>query len=317
MTKHRITHRYGRIRSTRSAFTLVEILVALGVMMLLLVIILVPVNMGLDLFHIGKARSEVTQANQLVLNQLANELRQAVYVFPNENMPGITTKVPYTNNTTSPNFAPYYDSALTPSRVSNTARIDFLLPVSASNGSITTPLKPTTYLVTYYARRLFTDRDYDGFSNPILLWRAQYAYGSDNTAVANLGNTRYDDWSSTSTDWLKQTMGEPNLQIQGSNDTALISASHTQIVPSDMALVASRAGLPVPPVDSNGNSVIDESEIRSYQPDSSFVCDDTNGDGKIDRVSMSLLMAKYDSIGAESRNQQIRLTRTVELPNIK
>lgn len=302
MTKHRITHRYGRTRSTRSAFTLVEILVALGVMMLLLVIVLVPVNMGLDLFHIGKARSEVTQANQLVLNQLASELRQAVYVFPNEEMPGITNKAgsPYLGNGSEP----YYDTGTT-AAVSNIARIDFLLPVTAANGSITTPLKSTNYIVTYYARRLNPVNPYDPFANPIILWRAQYPYRNDNPTSTNTANlvdfsTQYA--ASPPAPWLRQVDGEPNLETQSNIDNAaVVAASHIALMPSNMALVAANATATTP----------------WYQPDSSFTCDDANGDGKIDRVSMSLLMAKYDSIGADSRNQQIRLTRTVDLPNIK
>jgi len=282
----------------RSAFTLVEVLVALGIMMLLLVIILVPVNMGLDMFHIGKARAEVTQANQLVINQLASELKQAVYVFPNEEMPGITSKAPYTANDGKPYFDPTIP-VVADREVSNTARIDFLLPAT-NNGSITTPLQPTSYLVTYYARRLKEDltQPYDAFSNPVVLWRAQYPYSYNNTnptTVANLGSTRY---SSVSPGWLAQRSGEPNL-VNFCNQP--ITASHTALMPNDMALVASSAALSTP----------------FYQPDSSFTCDDSNNDGKIDRVTMSLLMAKYDSIGAQSRSQPIRLTRTVELPNVK
>lgn len=273
MQKHWTTHTsLSRTRSTRGAFTLVEILVALAVMMLLLVIILVPVNMGLDLFHIGKARSEVQQANQLVINQLASELRQAVHVFPNEVMPGVAS-------------VPPYNDAGTP--VSNTARIDFLLPAVSSNGSVLTPPRASTYKVTYYARRLDSTKNYDVYSNPIVLWRAQYPLTASNTN--------------------DQTNGEPiNLSTAGtfvSTNPATASASDTQITPRDMVLVASNATATTP----------------SYQPDSSFICDDSNNDGKIDRVTISLLMAKYDSIGAagEGKSQQIRLTRTVELPNVK
>lgn len=265
-----------RTRSTRGAFTLVEILVALGVMMLLLVIILVPVNMGLDLFHIGKTRSEVQQANQLVINQLASELRQAVHVFPNEEMPGIANQPPY-------------NDAGTP--VSNTARIDFLLPAVSDNGSVLTPPRASTYKVTYYARRLDSNKNYDVYSNPIVLWRAQYPSTASNTK--------------------DQTKGEP-IQLSTASDfdsanPATASASHTQITPRDMVLIAPNADLP------------DTNPAKSHQPDSSFICDDSNNDGKIDRVSISLLLAKYDSIGAagEDKNQQIRLTRTVELPNVK
>ena len=298
-------HNESTLKSVRrrSAFTLVEILVALGIMMLLFVIILIPVNMGLDMFHIGKARSEVTQANQLVLGQLASELKQAIYVFPNEEMPGITNKSPYTSN----DQKPFYDATITvvaDREVSNTARIDFLLPAT-SNGSVTTPLQPTNYLVTYYARRLDINKAYDVFSNPVVLWRAQYPYKNDTLSSSNTANlvdlpTRYN--SSPPGVWLRQAKGEPDLSPQSDiSNAAVAAATHTALMPNDMALVASSAAAATP----------------SYQPDSSFTCDDSDNDGKIDRVTMSLLMAKYDSIGAQSRSQQIRLSRTVDLPNVK
>ena len=289
----------------RGAFTLVEVLVALAVMMVMMTIILVPINMGMNVFHIGKARAEVQQANQLVINQLAAELKQAVHVFPNEEMPGITDKAPY-------NGAPYYDSA-TSTRVSNTARLDFLLPEVGNNGAILAPPVANNYIVTYYAHRLDPNstKPYDVFNNPIVLWRAQYPYRNDsitstNTAdLVDLAAGRYSDianLSETDLDWLRQDKGEPNLASQSSvNNDAVISASHTQITPRDMVLVAPNA--------QSGTSL---------QPDSSFICDDANGDGKIDRVTISLLLGKYDSIGAAGDNsQQIRSAQTVALPNIK
>ena len=300
-----------RARSTRGAFTLVEILVALAVMMVMMVIILVPINMGMDLFHIGKARAEVQQANQLVVNQLAAELKQAVHVFPNEAMAGITDKVPYTNNATAPNYAPYYDTT-TATRVANTARLDFLLPSVGTNGAILTPPVANNYIVTYYARRLnptlddgTTDIPYDVFSNPVVLWRAQYPYRQDDgntSTVANLLGTRYDDFTLPRNNWLTQTAGEPNLVTQSTYAPATAAASHTQLTPRDMVLVlADQANPPT-----------------TLQPDSSFIGDDTNGDGKIDRVTISLLLGKYDSIGAAGdKRQQIRSTQTVTLPNIR
>jgi type II secretory pathway pseudopilin PulG len=333
----------ARAGSTPSAFTLIEILVALAILMLMMAIILVPINMGLSVFHIGKARSEVQQANQLVLNQLASELKRAVFVFPNEEMPGITNKAPYTANGNKP----YYDPTITPAAdrpVSNTARLDFLLPALSGNGSILTPPHANNYIVTYYARRLDPDptRAYDVFTNPIVLWRAQYPYRVDPTGtpygtapdnLANLDSSRYPVTASPRNQWLSQSYGEPTLKPTTSTDYFYdhpigfaASTSNTQITPRDMALVSpisanpglTRAELPEPAVDYNGNTIIDENEKRSYQPDSSFICDDTNNDGKIDRVTMSLLLQKYDSLGAaDDKSQQIRSTQSVALPNIK
>lgn len=283
----------------RGAFTLVEVLVALAVMMVMMTIILVPINMGMNVFHIGKARAEVQSASQLVIGQLAAELKQAVHVFPNEEMPGITDKAPY-------NGAPYYDSA-TSTRVSNTARLDFLLPEVGNNGAILAPPVANNYIVTYYAHRLDPNpaKPYDVFNNPIVLWRAQYPYRNDNstsTNTADLVNIGADRYTPSVATWLTQDKGEPNLASQSNIDnTAVVSASHTQITPRDMVLVAPNAA-----------------SGTSFQPDSSFICNDANGDGKIDRVTISLLLGKYDSIGAAGDNsQQIRSMQTVALPNIK
>ena len=297
-------------RHKRGAFTLVEVLVALAVMMVMMTIILVPINMGMNVFHIGKARAEVQQANQLVIGQLAAELKQAVHVFPNEEMPGITDKSPYSSApyVLTDGSQPYYDTNFqntgAAKGVANTSRLDFLLPAVGNNGAILTPPVANNYIVTYYARRLDTARPYDVFNNPIVLWRAQYPYRNDNITSANtadlvdLGTNRY---TPSVANWLTQDKGEPNLAPQSSvNNTAVVSASHTQITPRDMVLVAPNA--------QSGTSL---------QPDSSFICDDANGDGKIDRVTISLLLGKYDSIGADGdKRQQIRSMQTVALPNI-
>jgi type II secretory pathway pseudopilin PulG len=321
----------ARYASTPGAFTLIEILVALAVLMLMMSIILVPINMGLSVFHIGKARSEVQQANQLVLNQLASELKRAVFVFPNEQMPGITDKAPYTaaNNQ---NNQPYY-SLTTNAGIANTARLDFLLPATAG-GVILTPPRANNYVVTYYARRLYagTTKPYDVFTNPIVLWRAQYPYQNDDGSAAptKLDNSRYPVWNGSAvkagSTWLTQSYGEPDLEARSDYAALAVAASHTLITPRDMALVSppttitgrTRAELSTTPTDLDGDGTVEENEKLSYQPDSSFICDDADNDGKIDRVTISLLLQKYDSLGAaDDKSQQIRSTQTVALPNIK
>ncbi len=303
----------------RGAFTLVEVLVALAVMMVMMAIILIPINMGMSVFHIGKARSEVQQANRLVINQLAAELKQAVHVFPNEEMRGVTNMPPYTSASyagtdgTQPYYDTNYKNTSAPKGVANTARLDFLLPTIGNNGAILSPPIANNYVVTYYAHRLDPDpnKPYDVFNNPVVLWRAQYPYRNDSSTSSNTADlvdltpSRYSDIANlaeTKYDWLRQTKGEPNLfALSNVNNAATLSASHTQITPRDMVLVAPEAA-----------------SGTSYQPDSSFICDDANGDGKVDRITISLLLAKYDSIGAEGdKSQQIRSTQTVALPNIR
>jgi hypothetical protein len=228
-------------------------------------------------------------------------------------MPGITDKSPYTSNSDQP----YYDS-IAGSPVSNTSRLDMLLPAQDDSGAIITPTKATNYIVTYYARRLTYDAatsNFDQYSNPIMLWRAQYAYKTDSGTPTAI-KTDFTRYSPSVDTWLTQNKWEePNLETLSEYDSTTQANSHTLITPRDMALVAPNAE----PEDTNGNGTIDASEeaTRSYQPDTSFICDDTDNDGKIDRVTISLHQAKYDAIGARSESQQLRSTQVVDLPNIK
>ena len=49
-------HRTESGRGRRAGFTLIEIMVALAITMILLAIILVPINLAINLMHIGRAR---------------------------------------------------------------------------------------------------------------------------------------------------------------------------------------------------------------------------------------------------------------------
>lgn len=339
--------RRNRLRTRRhGGFTLIEIMVALAVFSLMLTVILIPINLSLDLLHIGKARSEVQQASQVTLDQLQRELRQAVYVFPNAQLRGVTDRYPYGSSTN--NQAPYIhmdgvavvnkafvDSATTGActssfgRRNNTARIDFLVPrTNPTNGIVLTPTVPEYYLVTYYARRLVVpdsgDQPYDPFNNPVVLFRAQTPYridantffpAPDRPAAFNLNTTasRYPLPCAAGTEqdlnrgsmWLTQSQhSEPNLEPLTRAESGTVVGSHTLVTPRGMALIVPEAGTGV------------------YSPTTSFVCEDTDGDGKINRVTISLELAQFDSIGADTRNgspvdQRIRFPRTVDLPNVK
>lgn len=344
--------------SRRGGFTLLEIMVALAVFTLMLTIILIPINLSVDLMHIGKARAEVQQASQSTIDQIERELRQAVYVFPNSHVPGVTTLYPYKSGSVSE--APYFDMDGVPvinsdfindstrgvcstgvNRRSNRARLDFLLP-RHNGGALATPVVPEYYLVTYYARRLVVpdagDSLYDPFSNPIVLFRAQVPYkqvnninnytapGMPGALNANTGSSRYpwnnapgacDSTNARNTNrgsmWLAHSeRGEPNLEPLTRTGTDPEVGSHTLLTPRGMALIAPNAmndrnPTPTPP---------------DYTPTSSFVCEDTNSDGKIDRVQISLELAQFDSASADVRNgqpvdQRVRFPKIVDLPNIK
>jgi len=347
--------RYNHQRRAHAGFTLIEIMVALAIFMLMMTIILVPINLSIDLLHIGRARSEVQQASQMTVNQIERELRQAVYVFPNSHVPGVTDRYPYKSGATSE--APYYDmDGITVidkafindsnqgvcstgiNRRSNRARIDFLIPRRV-NGVLQTPLQPDYYLITYYARRLKVDQVYDPFNNPIVLFRAQVPfrqvdnisnYMAPDIASAlnlNVSPTRYpltnaptlcNATNARNTNrgamWLLHSeRSEPNLEpltTTGPADAEI--GSHTLVTPRGMGLIAphalnDRSPSPTPP---------------DYTPTSSFVCEDSNGDGKIDRVQISLELGQYDTGGGDVRNgqpadQRVRFPKVVDLPNVR
>lgn len=357
-------------QSQRSrGFTLIEIMVALAIFMLMLTIILVPINMGARVTHIGTARADVQQSSQQLLNRIANELRQAVYVYPNDALPGVTDRPPFNNDTgNNPSGLPYYqqtgagtdvcgatgrNAALRPA--ANTARIDFLLPRRSGN-VLLTPVAPEYYVVTYYARRQDMSKPwnndpnpYHAIDNPIVMYRAQYPYrendgdtflvaGNPNAQTNNLrypsdgllGNCVQNALNLAPINrgalWLTQNpASESNLdnpllaanQRVAQQDRASAPqpndntspASHQLVTPRDMGLVAPRASL--------SNTTDATKPMRSYQPSTTFIVDDANEDGKIDRVSIGLVLGQFDSGGSETRVQSVRLPMTVDLPNVR
>jgi hypothetical protein len=52
-------------------------------------------------------------------------------------------------------------------------------------------------------------------------------------------------------------------------------------------------------------------------PKSTFICADTNKDGIIDQVKLSVMLQKVDDMGAEPRGQELNLPQVVDLPNVR
>lgn len=348
----------GRKPLARAGFTLVEIMVALTILLLMLAIIFVPLNLGTRFFSIGNSRSHLQQAAQLTLNQITNDLHQAIYVYPNDVLAGVTTNSPYTNNspiigapyyqstsTTAPEVFVYSGNTATPNSiicgghtpVGNTSRLDFVLPYKPNdtptpnatpNSAPYTPTRPAPYLTTYYARRLnagdtaTTPVAYDAVDNPIVLFRAQCPlFDGFHRGSINLTSSRYPASGSCSTTddrysvWLAQSVyGEPNLEpmaddgyVDSTSGSPAVVGTHLLITPRGMSLLAPHA-------------LDDKAETpkpQSYVPETSFVCEDTNGDGKIDRVRINLALGEFDQSGAVANAQVVRLSETVDLPNIR
>lgn len=338
----------GNVQATRrrGGFTLIEVLIALAILSLMLLIIFVPVNLGINLFHLGKTNADVQAAATLTVEQMERDLRQAVYVYPNTKLPGVTTLSPYSGN------GPYFQSGetmvydhaspsssgiksticgtlstLSPS-YENLARLDMVLARS-TNGVLSNPVQPDYSIVTYYARRLDPAAVYDKFTNPIILYRAQMPYVlADGTSTFNDPYTGYKNLNTSTTRystscgvnsasinraslWLVQDKyGEPDLEWMSQDAVSgagTVPGSHTRAIPINMVMLASHA---------------EDSTSPSYIPDSTFTCEDSNSDGKIDRVTIDLMLAQFDAVGADTRNgvanvQKVHYKQTVELPNVR
>ena len=375
MTNRNISPR--RSRQTRRAFTVLEVMVALGILAILLVIIVLPLRLAFDSLNTGNAQTLTQSSLDNTMTQFETDFRQAVYVFPNARVPGITDKAPYNGQ------LPYYLStdptdtkepgkgtpaipngiACSASKKiggwSNPARIDMIQVRRDANGNVITPLAPSYNIVTYYARRQQLNADYDPVDNPIVMYRAEYpAFGlktSDGspaalqvTSTAGAFNAPIDfvrvaDCTSAaatnrSSSWLSHNVyGEADLLPltkitqadvpSGTNGFNIAnqqsSYSHTLAIPRGLALATSNGYriaqgkfAPVAPV-------ADNQPEAPLVPDTTFTCADTNGDGKIDRVTIHLELASF-SVGAqgELKNNQpvgtvLPATRTVNLPNIR
>lgn len=330
---------------SRRAFTLVEILVALAIFSVLLTVALIPFRAGLDSFHVGKARSETQSAAQSSLDQIERDLRRAVFVFPNSSLTGVTDRAPFTNN----NGQPYVrsldatDTATPQKGVCNkgsnaeawgdTARIDMILARRDAQGRVQMPPQAGDTVVSYYARRQNVSAPYDPVDNPVVLFRAQFPFrGTMAAPVTPMGASNADTSGARfpascssapvqnrSALWVEHNVyGESNLEPLCTDTTdANISGSHTVAIPRGVGLLASQA------FRANATPAFDPKTEAPFQPDSSFDLSDTNGDGKIDRVTVALSLETFDvnqgaNINANSQptGQIFRVKRTVELPNV-
>ena len=363
----------GRKAARQRGFTLIEVMVALAILSLLLVILFVPLNLGVNMTQIGTANADTQQAAQTTMNRIVRELSRATFVFPNQRMVGITDKAPYTNNVPpgSPPGTigfPYYEATGTSinacdklKSVENTSRLDFLLPrrdEDEDGDANDVGLPPTDprhdadddadrrtkgfSIVTYYARRdnlstlvEFTNplTNYDGELNPLGLFRTRLPYKSNdgnlypnaNMPQALVDNRRYPNRDTTASDdcstnanrsnsgarWLVQDQyGEPLLKVFDSGTPDSIGNGATNTLPfSDSRITPKGAGLYAP-----GAGALPPA-TPNLKPETTFICEDTNNNGIIDRVTITLVLGKYDNNGSQNRAQTVRLTRTVDLPN--
>ena len=344
---------YSRRPSRRQGFTLIEILIAVGLFLVLLAIILVPLNQAFKVFNVGRTSIALQNAADTTVKTIAADLRGAVVVFPNDELPGITDRAPYKNPLyalTPANACPGagcsnapYMIDLDPNstgdssdscanrrkfRVGNSARVDFLLPVRNSNdGSVVSPVKPEIYVVSYFTQRQKAIKEpsesFEEYENPIAVYRAKTLYqksdGDPKTGL-NTTNTRYGSGGCDS-DWLRQipattkaqasaTGGPPYRAAEAQIPTDADTDERSMVTPRDTAVSTRFVFDPAFPNNINR---------ATMQPDLNFACEDSDGNGVIDRVTISLTLVQYEDAGSDGKvtGQRVTATQIVNLSNAR
>jgi prepilin-type N-terminal cleavage/methylation domain-containing protein len=220
----------------------------------------------------------------------------------------------------------------------NLSRLDMIQKRRNDQGSTLDSNTGQDFIVTYYPRRLDITKPFDVVDNPIVLFRAQIPfrtrdkdgnpeplYVPSNTGGrpnAQIDWTRYPPEvgacgtgpnAANNRDFLWIThnfYGEADLQpltddAVSPTNIAVVPGAHTQVTPRDMSIVAPLAG---------------SDKKESLVPELSFREESSNGQ-RIDRVTITMTLAQYDSTGTASTNgqasaQRVRVSQTVDLPNV-
>ncbi len=152
----------------RQGFTLVEILVSVAILAILFGLMFRPLLMGIEVLSIGRSEKRVQSSARRVINQLAEDLQQAVAVYPNLGVADLQT-------IGAGNASDRW-------RTPQTARLDLVLPARAG-GEVTAPVQPQHLgavnepkVVTWWVMRADPTLPYHPEDNPRRLYRAQHAY---------------------------------------------------------------------------------------------------------------------------------------------
>jgi prepilin-type N-terminal cleavage/methylation domain-containing protein len=230
---------------------------------------------------------------------------------------------------------------------SNTGRLDILVPAAASSANLAD--RQALSVVSFYTARTDVTKSWEqGDSymadlNPIVMYRAHIPFRRQNGAQfldgtlpnALVDEERFPSPTSTActnnaayinrgTRWLMHNgAGEPELARPDAADRPnpagptkedLTAGTGTEPV-SNSRLSPLGIGMYAPEADKAPDTANLAANQKMFTPSTSFICEDTNGNGVIDRVTVTLVMGKYDGGGAENRAQSVRLVQTVDLPN--
>ena len=319
-----------RVQSStrRRGFTLIEMMVAVALFSVLMIVVFVPLTQAARFLSVGRTRAGLQQSAGQTMSQLQRDLQRAIYVYPNDDLPGVTDKHPYSSNgQPKPPYINFSDGSV----ARNASRIDMLLPELDANGRVKYPITPAKYIVTYYARRLNTNKPANAYENPVVLVRAQYPYldrDGQRLNTIDTSNSRYDTATPAAEKaWLTQGgvgfhPDEFDLSGLCQNDVVTPTTSSNPIVVASLDVVTPRSIALVTPV-------IAPPLTDNLRPNTSFNCADVNGDGKIDQVTVNLMITQFDqrvrdgsnsmskTVGENQNFQKFPLSQSINLPNIR
>lgn len=318
-------------------------MVAVALFAVLMIVVFVPLTQAARFLSVGRTRAGLQQSADQTMSQLQRDLQRAIYVYPNDKLPGVTDKEPYLSSDPTRNNKgfPYIQQGepLATRGVGNTSRIDMLLPDLGPNGQVKYPITPAKYIVTYYTSRLNTTKPADAYTNPVVLVRAQYPYAdrdgdksSFTTNTIDTTNLRYG--STAKNGWLTQggaTLHPDEFDLSGLslNDVTTPTASLNPFVIASFAVVTPRNIALVTPVVAPKIDTADPMKSDRLNPNTSFNCADVNGDGKIDQVTVNLTITQFDqqvtnggnnmkeNVGDNRNFQKFTLIQSINLPNIR
>ena len=130
----------------QAGFTIVELLVVVGILLILFNLLLVPLMTGMSLTGATQAEVEAQDRVNRALAQLQRDLSQAMYVYPQ--LSGAAADVLLRD-------PPGYPLDLL--RAMAASRVDLVLPKRDERGNIIQPLVPDDYITRYYVAPLWDD----------------------------------------------------------------------------------------------------------------------------------------------------------------
>ncbi|MCS7300099.1 MAG: prepilin-type N-terminal cleavage/methylation domain-containing protein [Fimbriimonadales bacterium] len=143
-------------RGKQAGFTLTELLVVIAITAVLLGLLLIPLVQGFRLTRQGQIQAQAQDTVRLALNQFANDLKRAAYVFDNaDRVINLPVRTPQGNTVNVPMRYAVIDIVLPtygdPSQESNDPTSDIPIgPNGEPDAEIAVPISPSRTVIRYF-----------------------------------------------------------------------------------------------------------------------------------------------------------------------